>query len=155
MGKYKKYIIPVIGVVLGGILYVGFSYLVEQQPITEFHRTVSAKAVYPGDEVVITSEVIRSKGDCSSTLRRIWTDSNGNIVYGDDVERPELPEGKELFYASLHIPTNISTGTLRLSTTIEFYCNPIQKVFQKGDTLELPDVFFQVLDQNMFPKKIS
>jgi hypothetical protein len=143
--KILKLIIPIIGMSIGGALYHVYASVNETHPIESFVRNTSAERVHRGEVISITSDVVRNKEGCNSTVRRIWLDSNGNELYGDDVERPRLPAGKENYYVALHIPTNVNNGVLRLRTTIEFYCNPVQKFFRVGSTLELPDIFFEVV----------
>jgi hypothetical protein len=152
-----KYVLPLIGIMLGGTLYHGFTLLIEPHPIESFKRTVSIQMndrhvtvtnpdnVVPGQSVIITSEVVRAKDGCSSTIRRSWYDSNGNVFVDNDVYRQGLVAGPENYFSDLLIPPTVPHGTLRLRTEVEFYCNPVQKLLGRGSVLNLPDIFFQVV----------
>jgi hypothetical protein len=152
-----RYILPIIGIMLGGSLYHGFTLLIEPHPIKTFQRTVSIQmndrhvtidnpqGVVRGQSVIITSKVYRTKDGCSSTIRRSWYDSNGNVYVDNDVNRQGLVAGQENYFSDLIIPPTVPPGTLRLRTEVEFYCNSIQKILGRGSVLHLPDIFFQVV----------
>ena len=144
MGQYLKYIIPAIGITIGSSLYYAVTLLQEPNPISQFNRQVSDIEVYPGKSITITSDVVRTRDGCTSTIRRTWLDSNGNEYRETDVDRQALPAGEENFFVTLTIPPKVSKGTLRLHTDVEFYCNRPQKIMRHGSVLHLPDIFFRV-----------
>lgn len=151
-----KYVLPIIGIMLGGMLYHGFTLLIEPHPIESFNRIVTTQhngdhlpvnvgTVVRGQSIIITSEVVRLKSGCSSTIRRTWYDSNGNLFVENDIFRQGLIAGPENYFSEVIIPPTVKPGTLRLHTAVEFYCNSVQKLLRQGSTLKLPDIFFEVV----------
>lgn len=143
MSKYR-FIIPIIGISIGASLYYAFTLLQEKHPIEVFERQVSTFNAHAGDDITITSDVVRTKPGCASTIRRVWYDASGNEFHETDVDRQPLGAGKENFFATLQIPPKAAEGTLRLDTSVEFYCNRVQKLLKHGSILDLPDIFFRI-----------
>lgn len=120
----------------------------EPSPVERYYRTVSKLTVFPGEEIEIRSEVVRSKGGCASTVRRKWLDADLKLIVETRFEIARLPEGPERYVGPAIIPPVAKPGALWLITDVEFRCNLVQAALG-GTHFPLPDILFNVVPRTL------
>lgn len=135
---------PVVAGTAAAASFAVISMWQSGSPLESFHRKPSAYYVIAGQTVTLDVTATRSKGGCSSAVERRWVDAAGNEL-AESVQRfPARPAGPERpFTVTLGIPIDAARGVLKLHTSVEFYCNPVQRLVG-GTVVILEDVYFEV-----------
>lgn len=115
----------------------------EPAPIAHYYRTVSKLDVTPGEEVVISATVTRSKGNCDSIVTRTWTDDDGELIAKTIYPVEVRPAGTAIRARPAIIPFEAPVGSVWLRTEVEYICNPVQR-WLGGTHFPLPDILFNV-----------
>lgn len=152
---------------IAGTFFIAYSSIYEPPPIIDRNRSIVNPIVERGSDITIKNAYIETKACASNFIREMWSlgdpdNPDDDIRFYDMGEyRPGMDfdqdntriKRRKFTTRNIRIPWNAPLGKAEYDVTVEWFCNPLQRLYPHVESL--PPIEFEIVERGSIKPKPS